>query len=699
MTQSLMVVATEDGVGKSVVTLGLLDQFERRGARACYFKPVGLKTASGQATRDARFIQEALKIRTPIEQLTAIDSSDVTTAVKNGRYDDVLDRIMEAHGKLAAEYDVLVCEGLDSLRIFPALNSDINIDVAKNIGATILLVTSARGLLAEEVVSAVSIVRSRLEERGAEVYGVIVNRADPKRHTELSDSLRRLLESEKVKLYGVLPDLPALTHIRMRDVVRALKGQVILGEQGLEAPVGGVVVAAMSLENSLHYMENNCLIITPGDREEILLAAAASFACDDVSRPGGVVLTGGFEPRRKVLELAAKLSKGKLPIVRTNEATYPTAIAVNSLRPVMEENQDDKVLAIRDAFEEYVDLNTLLGGKFAPKKAVTTPRRFLRELREKARAQKRTIVLPESEVDRIVKAAAEVRRQDIADVILLGDEGEVRKYASQLGVTLDDHVQIVNPKADCELDDYVKTLVELRKHKGMNEDIARDLMVDRTYFGTMMVHKGRAHAMVSGATTTTQTTLRPAFEFVKCKTGVSSVSSVFFMCLPDRVLVYGDCAVIPKPTVEQLCEIALMSADTAQAFGVEPKVAMLSYSTGVSGAGPEVEFVRRATELVRKARPNLCIEGPIQYDAAIDPGVARTKMPESKVAGQATVFIFPDLNTGNIGYKAVQRSAKAIAIGPILQGLNKPVNDLSRGATITDIVNTVMFTSIMSQAT
>jgi phosphate acetyltransferase len=274
----------------------------------------------------------------------------------------------------------------------------------------------------------------------------------------------------------------------------------------------------------------------------------------------------------------------------------------------------------------------------------------------------------------------------------------VRKYAAQLDVELDAGVTIVDPTADGEFEDYVQTLVELRKAKNLTEVQARDLMRDRTYFGTMMVYKGRAHGMVSGATTTTEATLRPALQFIKTRPGFKNVSSVFFMCLPDRVLVYGDCAVIPKPTVEQLAEIALSSAQTAHAFGIDPRVAMLSYSTGTSGKGQDVDFVRQATELVRQRDPALNVEGPIQYDAAIDPAVARTKLPNSKVAGRATVFVFPDLNTGNNTYKAVQRSANAIAIGPILQGLNKPVNDLSRGASVTDIVNTVMFTAIQAQS-
>jgi len=356
------------------------------------------------------------------------------------------------------------------------------------------------------------------------------------------------------------------------------------------------------------------------------------------------------------------------------------------------------VIAIREAMEEYVDVEELLGNRFTARERVLTPKRFLRSLRDRARAHKQTIVLPEGNVDRILQATDVLRRQDIVDVVLIGDEAELRKYAAQLGVTLDSGVTIVNSATDAHYEEYVATLLELRKHKGLPEDMARDLMTDRTYFGTMMVYKNRAQGMVSGSTTTTQATLRPAFEFVKTRPGIRHVSSVFLMCLPDRVLVYGDCAVIPNPTPEQLADIATASAATAAAFDLEPRVAMLSYSTGASGQGEDVEAVREATRLVRERAPDLLIEGPIQYDAAVDPDVARTKLPNSQVAGRANVFIFPDLNTGNNTYKAVQRSAGAIAIGPILQGLNKPVNDLSRGATVTDIVNTVIVTAIQAQS-
>ncbi len=699
MAQSIMVLATEPGTGKSVLALGLADQLERQGVRAAYFKPVAMSTRkNGTIDPDVLFVHKALDTQIEPKSMIATTSDEVRAAVQAGRYDGLLDQILEAHSRLAERADVLICEGVDSLRAFPSLESDINVDIAKNIESPIVLVTSGRDLTGDEILANAKLTCQGLTERGAEVLGVLVNRVDERRHGDLADGLRRTFADNGPRLLGVLPDLAVLSRPRLTDVVRALDAKVIFGEAKLDVRIGRVLVAAMGLENALHYFDDNCLVIAPGDREEILLAAAAAYVSPAVPQPAGVLLTGGFEPRRKVMQLVHSLTQENLPILRVEQPTYDTAIRVNRVGPSLDERQEDKALAIRHAMEEYVDLSFLLDKRVAPARRVVTPKRFLRDLRQKARAQKQTIVLPESEVDRILQAADELRRKDIVNLILIGDDTEVRKRAQTLGVTLDQNVSIVNPQTDPSFDDYVKTLVELRKHKALPEEVARDLMRDRTYFGTMMVYKGRAQGMVSGATTTTQATLRPAFEFVRTREGFQSVSSIFFMCLPDRVLVYGDCAVIPKPTVEQLAEIALASADTAKAFGIEPRVAMLSYSTGTSGAGADVDFVRQATDLVRLRNPNLSVEGPIQYDAAIDPGVAKTKLPNSKVAGQATVFIFPDLNTGNNTYKAVQRSSGAIAIGPVLQGLRKPVNDLSRGASVTDIVNTVVVTAIQAQA-
>jgi phosphate acetyltransferase len=378
--------------------------------------------------------------------------------------------------------------------------------------------------------------------------------------------------------------------------------------------------------------------------------------------------------------------------------TFETTTRVSAIRSRLTADNPKKIQLAISTFERYVDVRLLEEKLVSFQSEGITPHMFQYRLLQWAKRARRHIVLPEGNDDRILRAAAQLLHQDIVDLTILGDPGEVAASAKRLGLSLPaGHVRIIDPVNSDYYADYVETFYELRKDKGVNQDMARDLLRDVSYFGSMMVHKGHADGMVSGAVHTTQHTIRPALQFIKTKPGVSVVSSVFFMCLPDRVAVFGDCAVNPNPTAEQLAEIAISSAESSRAFGIEPRVAMLSYSSGTSGAGADVEKVRRATELVRQLRPDLKVEGPIQYDAAVDPLVGRQKLPDSEVAGQASVLIFPDLNTGNNTYKAVQRETGALAIGPVLQGLNKPVNDLSRGCTVDDVFNTVVITAIQSQ--
>ena len=344
-----------------------------------------------------------------------------------------------------------------------------------------------------------------------------------------------------------------------------------------------------------------------------------------------------------------------------------------------------------------MDGDELLARFDLPRTDVVTPLRFLHELISRARADRRRIVLPEGEDARVLRAAEILQRRDVCDLVVLGPAAAVRELASREGVDLTG-IELVDPADSPDLERYAQEYARLRAHKGVDAERAREVMQEGAYFGTMMVHLGDVDGMVSGAAHTTANTIRPALEFVKTKPGVSIVSSVFFMLLPDRALVYGDCAVNPDPDAQQLADIAVASAATAAQFGVDPRVAMLSYSTGASGSGQSVDKVRAATELVRERAPELKVEGPLQYDAAVNASVAASKMPGSEVAGQATVFVFPDLNTGNNTYKAVQQSSGAVAVGPVLQGLNKPVNDLSRGTTVEDIVNTVAITAIQAQA-
>ena len=458
----------------------------------------------------------------------------------------------------------------------------------------------------------------------------------------------------------------------------------------------GFVIAAMSLPNVLTRIREDFTIIAPGDRSDVLPALILAHQSATFPNLASIVLTGGYTPPDSVQQLIDGVQQD-LPILVTTGGTFETASKLANARGRLTADSTVKLETALRAFAESVDTVGLLAAIDVAESNVVTPLMFQYRVFERARADRRHIVLPEGEDERILRATAILLRLGVADLTLLGDEEVIRAKALR-DRTLDiDAATIVSPNDPALVAGFAKEYTRLRAHKGMTEQVAAETVTDVSYFGTMMVHLGMADGMVSGAVHTTAHTIRPSFEIIKTAPGTKIVSSVFLMCLSDRVLVYGDCAVNPDPTAPQLADIAISSAGTAEQFGIDPRVAMLSYSTGTSGSGADVEKVRAATDLVHELRPDLLAEGPIQYDAAVDPLVASTKLPDSPVAGKATVLIFPDLNTGNNTYKAVQRSANAIAVGPVLQGLNKPVNDLSRGALVADIVNTVAITAVQAQ--
>jgi len=457
----------------------------------------------------------------------------------------------------------------------------------------------------------------------------------------------------------------------------------------------GVVVAGMTADHVLERLGEGVAVVTPGDRSDVVLAVASAHAAEGFPSLSCIVLNGGFELHRSIAALVAGL-RLRLPIIATTLGTFETASAVGSARGRVTATSQRKVDTALELIENHVDLADLLAQLAIPIPKVTTPQMFTYQLRERARSNRKRIVLPEGDDDRILKSAGRVLQRGIADLSILGEENQIRSRAAELGVNLDG-ATVFDPRTSDLCDQFAEQYAQLRAKKGISVEQARETIHDVSYFGTMLVHNGMVDGMVSGAAHTTAHTVRPAFEIIRTAPGISTVSSVFLMCLPDQVLAFGDCAIVPDPTVEQLADIAISAAQTAAQFGIEPRVAMLSYSTGESGTGVDVDKVREATALVRSRAPQVLVEGPIQYDAAVEPSVAATKMRDSPVAGRATVLIFPDLNAGNNAYKAVQRSAGAIAIGPVLQGLNKPVNDLSRGALVEDIVNTVAITAIQAQ--
>jgi phosphate acetyltransferase len=607
----------------------------------------------------------------------------------------MIDIIITKFKALDEAYDFTVVEGSDFVGEGIAFEFDANISIAKNLAAPAIIVISGENKTTAQVVTTAITVIQNFQAREVQVLAVVVNRVNVEQAGDVKQLLVMQLPNDMV--ITVIPFEKGLNSPTMQEINEHLGGKLLFGEDQLTNQADHFITGAMQVPNFLNYLKENVLIVTPGDRGDIIITALQANLSTSYPKISGIVLSAGFEPEEPLMRLI-KGSPSIMPIISVKTGTFETSAKLGAIQSRMTPGNKTKIQLAIDVFEKYVDVKALDEKMITFKPEGITPHMFQYQLTKWAKSEIKHIVLPEGNEDRILKAATRLIDQKIVELTLLGDPAEIAASVKRLGLTLDlNSIRIINPIKSEYYEDYVQTFYELRKHKNVELAMARDTMTDVSYFGTMMVYKGHADGMVSGAVHTTQHTIRPALQFVKTKPGISVVSSVFFMCLPDRVCVFGDCAVNPNPTAEQLAEIAISSAESSQRFGIEPKVAMLSYSSGTSGEGEEVEKVRRATEIVKQKRPDLKVEGPIQYDAAVDPEVGDQKLPDSEVAGMATVLIFPDLNTGNNTYKAVQRETGALAIGPMLQGLNKPVNDLSRGCTVDDIFNTVIITAIQSQ--
>jgi len=658
------------------------------------FRPVGMDESGPD--RIVSLLRSLYHAEFPEGSGCGAPLSEVRALLEASRHDELYSRILERYKALESRCDFVLCVGSDYTGVSMALEFDLNIEIARNLGSPLVPIVSGLGKDARKVANAVHALIDSLEQKKCDVLAVLVSRVDTAQHEGILGALQQVPTGNK-PVY-VVPEEPILARPTVREIAGALGAELLGGDAAwLDGDVANIKVAAMELPHFLDHLQEGCLVITPGDRSDIILGTLAADLSDRYPRVAGLVLTGGLRPAPQVQRLIEGLKVSPLPVLGVPTDTFTTAMRVNSVRPTLMAENKRKVAAALGAIESSVDVPGLLERAAVSRSARITPLMFQHELVRRAKQQRRHIVLPEGTEERILRAAEIALLRDVCDITLLGDPAEVRQKAGSLGLALD-RAQITDPRTSEMLPSFANAYYELRKHKGISPDMARDTMMDVGYFGTMMVHQGMADGMVSGSVHTTAHTIRPALEFVKTKPGISIVSSVFFMCLADQVLVYGDCAIVPEPTSQQLADIAISSAATAAAFGVEPRVAMLSYSTGESGAGPDVDRVREATRFVRERAPALKVEGPIQYDAAIDTTVAKVKLPGSEVAGHATVFIFPDLSSGNNAYKAVQRAANAVAIGPVLQGLRKPVNDLSRGALVPDIVNTIAITAIQAQA-
>ncbi|MRJ08686.1 phosphate acetyltransferase [Ornithobacterium rhinotracheale] len=693
MNKGLYIATLEPHSGKSMIILGLMQSLLGKMAKVAYFKPV--VASEEEKDNHIETILSHFGLNSSYDESYAVTRDELIRNRNSGKIADSLEKIIAKYKQLESTHDFVLVEGTDFMGGSSVFEFDWNVNIAKNLGLPVLLISTGIDKTFKEFDRNLEMAYKSFQNRDVQVIGIVANKIQEENVEALKQHLDKYLPENVEKI--IVPLVSELQNPSIEEIVAELDAEVLVGKENLSNLTGKFAVGAMQLPNFLNHLEQNGLVITPGDRADIILGSLQAHHSAKYPSVAGIVLTGGIKPEETIMRLIEGTQQN-VPIVSVKTGTYETTQKIGAIRSNVSKEKITKIQSSLDTFGKFVSPENFIQSMNSYQNQVVTPMMFQYSLIDTAKKARKKIVLPESGDPRILTATERLSKLGIVDIVLLGNHDQIHAQLKELNLQVDfNNVEIVDPENFDKFEDYANTFYELRKHKGVNMDMARDTMRDVSYFGTMMIYKGDADGMVSGAVHTTQHTIRPALQFIKTKPGCSIVSSVFFMCLEDRVSVFGDCAINPNPTAEQLAEIAISSADSAAAFGIEPKVAMLSYSSGNSGKGADVDKVREATELVKAKRPDLKIEGPIQYDAAVDANVGRQKMPDSEVAGQASVLIFPDLNTGNNTYKAVQRETGAIAIGPMLQGLNRPVNDLSRGCTVDDIFNTVIITAIQAQ--
>lgn len=695
MNKGIYIATLESHSGKSLISLGLMRTLLGKTVKVGYFRPIIDDVENGKKDNHIDTVLSYFDLKIPYEDTFAFTRSEIINKRNEGASGEIIDTIIRKYKKLEDEFDFVLVEGSDFSGEGNVFEFDVNVLIAKNLGIPVIIVASGKNKTREVLMGNLQMAYHAFINKDVRVMSIVCNKIEPENLQTALEAMREFLPKE-VGVFAI-PLIETLVNPTLKEILVALNGKVLFGNEFLDNQTGNFGVGAMQLRNYLNHLKNESLVITPGDRADIILGALQANISSNYPRISGIILTGGLIPEDTILKLIDGLSQ-IVPIISVEEGTFNVANAIGSIKSNIYANSIQKIETSISTFEKHVFFDPLVEQLFNFNPRGITPRMFQYSLVKRAQQIKKHIVLPEGTDERILIAASRLIAMDLVDITLLGEKEIIRRKVDNLGIKLDlDKVEIINPTESANFEDYAKTYYELRKHKNVNLDIAKDRMSDVSYFGTMMIYKGHADGMVSGAAHTTQHTIIPALQFIKTKPGVSVVSSVFFMCLEDRVSVFGDCAINPNPSAEELAEIAISSAESSKAFGIEPKIAMLSYSSGTSGKGEDVDRVRSATEIVKQLRPDLKVEGPIQYDAAVDMNIGKSKLPDSEVAGQASVLIFPDLNTGNNTYKAVQRETGALAIGPMLQGLNKPVNDLSRGCTVDDVFNTVILTAIQAQ--
>ncbi|MBZ4320689.1 phosphate acetyltransferase [Streptomyces huiliensis] len=688
MTRSVYVTGTDRGDGRQVIELGVMELLTRQVDRVGVFRPL---VHGDGPDRLFDLLRTRYRLEQSPESVYGLTYAEAAALQAEKGTDELVSRLVERFHAVSREYENVLVLGTDFIGSNLPDELALNARLANEFGASVITVVGGGGQAAEAVRAEARNAFRAYEALGCDVVALVVNRVAPADREAIAEGLASGLP---VPCYA-LPEDASLSAPTVAQIVRKLGAEVLLGDDaGLNRDAKDFVFGGAMLPVFLPALTDGCLVVTPGDRVDLIVGALAAHSAGAPSI-AGVLLTLDERPGPDILALAGRLAPGT-PVISVPGGSFPTAAELFAVEGKLDGSSPRKAETALGLFERHVNTAELTERIAVARSGRVTPMMFEHELIERSRSARRRVVLPEGTEERVLRAADVLLRRDVCDLTLLGEEDVIRKRAAELGIDLGE-AQLIDPQKSPLRERFAEIYAAARAHKGMTVELAHDVVADVSYFGTLMVQEGLADGMVSGAVHSTAATIRPAFEIIKTAPGAQIVSSVFFMCLADRVLVYGDCAVNPDPNAEQLADIAIQSAATATQFGVEPRIAMLSYSTGTSGSGADVDKVRRATELVRERRPDLLVEGPIQYDAAVDAAVAATKLPGSEVAGKATVLVFPDLNTGNNTYKAVQRSAHAVAVGPVLQGLRKPVNDLSRGALVQDIVNTVAITAIQAQ--
>ena len=695
MSKAIYITTNEPHSGKSAITLGMMSMLIGKATKVGYFRPIIEDTEDEKIDSHIQTVIDYFKLDIPYENAYAIAKSKLIKEKNNGNIDSVIDLIIEKYKVLEDQFDYVLVEGTSFSGEGTTIELDINVLIAKNLGIPVTIVGSGENKSIEELIDTLNLTYSTFRDKDVEVLAIIANKVNTDDKDLINIKLKNTFPDSILKFE--IPVVKGLDSPTFKEIIEELDGKLLFGEKNINNQVDSFSVGAMQLRNYLQHITEKGLVITPGDRADIILGALQANLSVNYPSISGIVLTGGIIPEDTIMKLIEGLSD-IVPIASVEEGTYLIANRIGAIKSKIYADNIKKIETSIQAFQKYVNLDELSEKLVTFEVDGITPRMFQYNLLKQARKERKHIVLPEGNDDRVLIAISRLQEMDVVDLTVIGSKKEIEKRAAELKINIDySKLNIVLPNESADYENYSETYYELRKEKNVTLAMAQDLMEDVSYYGTMMVYKGHADGMVSGAAHTTQHTILPALQFVKTRPECKIVSSIFFMCLENRVSIFGDCAINPNPTAEQLAEIAISSADSSIAFGIEPKIAMLSYSSGTSGKGDDVDKVRNATEIVRQKRPDLKIEGPIQYDAAVDMTVGKSKLPNSEVAGQASVLIFPDLNTGNNTYKAVQRETGALAIGPMLQGLNKPVNDLSRGCTIDDIINTVIITAIQAQ--